>query len=84
MSATLNGENRVSEIIKIKEQISDKALELLKNYRLSHGLLIADALIAATAIITGNQFVTKNQRDYKFIKDLQLLPYPTPFVSPPE
>ena len=72
------------EIIKIKEQISDKALELLKNYRLSHGLLIADALSAATAIITGNQFVTKNQRDYKFIKDLQLLPYPTPFVSPPE
>ena len=72
------------EIIKIEEQISDKALELLKNYRLSHGLLIADALIAATAIITGNQFVTKNQRDYKFIKDLQLLPYPTPSVSPPD
>jgi len=72
------------EIIKIEERISDKALDLLKKYRLSHGLLIADALIAATAIITGNQLVTKNQRDYKFIKDLQLLPYPTPFVSPPD
>ena len=72
------------EIIKIEERISDNALDLLKNYRLSHGLLIADALIAATAIITGNQFVTKNQRDYKFIKDLQLLPYPTPFVSTPD
>lgn len=72
------------EIIKIDERISDKALDLLKNYRLSHGLLIADALIAATAINAGNQLVTKNQCDYKFIKDLQLLPYPTPFVSPPE
>ena len=72
------------EIIKIGERISDKALDLLKNYRLSHGLLIADALIAATAIITENQLVTKNQRDYKFIKDLQLLPYPTPSVSSPD
>lgn len=67
------------EIVRLDEEISDTAIELLKRYRLSHGLLIADALIAATAIVTDLQFVSKNQRDYRFIEDLQLLPYPDPF-----
>ncbi len=68
-----------SQILKIDEAISDKSVELLKQYRLSHGLLIADALIAATAIVTDHQFVSKNQKDYRFIEGLQLLPYPNPF-----
>jgi len=66
-------------IIKLDEQISDTAIDLLKQYRLSHGLLIADALIAATAIISDLSFVSKNQSDYRFIDNLQLLPYPDPF-----
>jgi predicted nucleic acid-binding protein len=36
------------QIIKINEQISAIAVDVLKRYRLSHGLLIADAFIAAT------------------------------------
>ncbi len=68
-------------IIRINEQISDTAIDLLKRYRLSHGLLIADALIAATAITSDLSFVSKNQRDYRFIEDLQLLPYPDPFSN---
>ena len=68
-------------IIRLNEQISDTATDLLKRYRLSHGLLIADALIAATAIISDLSFVSKNQRDYRFIEDLQLLPYPDPFSN---
>ena len=67
------------QIIKINEQISDIATNLLKQYRLSHGLLIADALIAATAISLSVSFVSKNQRDYRFISNLNLLPYPNPF-----
>ncbi len=63
-------------IIKIDEDISNKATELLRLYRLSHGLLIAESLIAATAIISNCSFITKNQRDYKFIQGLNLLPYP--------
>lgn len=63
------------EIIKLSEAISDKAIDLLCNYRLSHGLLIADALIAATAIIIDAPLLSKNQRDYRFIQDLNLLPY---------
>jgi len=68
-------------IIRINEQISDTAIDLLKRYRLSHGLLIADAVIAATAMISDLSFVSKNQRDYRFIEDLQLLPYPDPFPN---
>jgi hypothetical protein len=68
-------------IIRLNEQISDTAIDLLKRYRLSHGLLIADALIAATAIFSDLSFVSKNQRDYRFIGDLQLLPYPDPFSN---
>lgn len=63
-------------VIRIDQSISDKAVDLLRLYRLSHGLLIADGLIAATAIVWEYPFITKNQRDYRFIQNLNLLPYP--------
>lgn len=63
-------------VLRLNEQISDTACDLLKQYRLSHGLLIADALIAATSIISDLSFISKNQKDYRFMEDLQLLPYP--------
>ena len=65
------------QIVKLSESISDVAAELLRRYRLSHGLLIADALIAATALSQNISFVTKNERDYRFITGLRLLSYPT-------
>ena len=65
-------------IVKMNELISDSAVELLRRYRLSHGLLIADALIAATALSLNIPLVTKNQRDYR-ITGLRLLAYPYPF-----
>ncbi|MBD2481452.1 type II toxin-antitoxin system VapC family toxin [Planktothrix sp. FACHB-1365] len=63
-------------ILKINESISDQAIELLRQYRLSHGLLIPDALIAATAISFDIPLLTKNQSDYRFITEVNLLPYP--------
>jgi predicted nucleic acid-binding protein len=62
-------------ILKTTETISDMAVDLLRQYRLSHGLLIADALIAATALVYNAPFISKNQRDYGFIDDLDLLIY---------
>jgi predicted nucleic acid-binding protein len=64
------------EILRPNEQVSNIAVKLLREYRLSHGLLIADAIIAATAISFDVQFVSKNQKDYRFIERLNLLPYP--------
>lgn len=64
------------QILPITDQISDYAVGLLKQYFLSHGLLIADGLIASTAIINNEAFITKNQRDFRFINGLNLLSYP--------
>lgn len=63
-------------IVKVNESISDIAVGLVRQYRLSHGLLIPDALIAATAIVINEPLATKNQRDYQFIAGLTLAPYP--------
>ena len=37
---------------------------------------VGHALIAATALAHNEAFITKNQRDFRFITDLNLLPYP--------
>jgi predicted nucleic acid-binding protein len=63
-------------ILKLNDLMCDIAVNLLRQYRLSHGLIIPDALIAATAIAMNQPFISKNQRDYCFISGLQLLPYP--------
>lgn len=64
------------EIFLLTENITLKAVELLEEYRLSHGLLLADSLIAATALDNGIEFSSKNYNDYRFIKGLKLLRYP--------
>ena len=69
------------QVIELNEDISRTAVRLLRRYRLSHGLLIADALIAATAITEGLPLISKNQRDFRFIAGLDLRPYPHPFVT---
>lgn len=53
-------------VLSLNERMSDVAAGSLRRYRLSHGLLIADALIAATAIVRDSPLVSKNQGDYKF------------------
>jgi predicted nucleic acid-binding protein len=70
-------------VLPLDEAVTDEGVRLLREYRLSHGLLIPDALIAATAMGYRVPLVSKNQRDYRFIPDLLLLPYPDPFGSPP-
>lgn len=65
------------QVFNLSQQVSESALSLLKQYRLSHGLLIPDALIAATAIARNADLLSKNQRDFRYIPDLHLLPYPT-------
>ncbi|NET60623.1 MAG: type II toxin-antitoxin system VapC family toxin [Symploca sp. SIO2E6] len=64
------------EVCPLTEKISNQAIELIQTYALSHGMLIPDALIAATAISNNMALLSKNQRDYRFIQNLNLLPYP--------
>ena len=62
------------QIIMINADTTSRALEMLKDYRLSHGLLLADALIAATAIENGLSLLTRNRKDFQFIDGLSLVP----------
>jgi len=64
------------QVLTLTSLSSEIATQLLQDYFLSHGLLIADALIAASAI--GNQIplLSKNQSDFRFIQQLNLLRYP--------
>ncbi len=64
------------EIIPLDDLTARTAIELIRTYHLSHGLLIADALIAATAITLQAPLATKNYRDYRFVESLKLKKYP--------
>ena len=63
------------EIITIDAVIAETAVDLLRQFCLSHGLLIADALIAATALVLEAPLLTGNQRHFRFIEGLRGLPY---------
>ena len=69
-------------IINLDPSITSRAVELVRLYRLSHGLQIPDALIAATALELNQPLVTKNFRHFRFITGLNLLHYPKPFTTP--
>lgn len=75
LSATEKFVNRFS-ILPLDERISQTVVDLLKEYHLSHGLLIADGIVAATAISNQLPLVSKNQKDYRFIENLDLVTYP--------
>ncbi len=64
------------QVLTLSSQISNRAIQLLQAYFLSHGLLIADAFIAATAIEHQVALLSKNQRDFRFIQELDLMVYP--------
>ncbi len=59
-------------IIPLNPEIGASATRLLKTYRLSHGLLIADSIIAATAIVSRRTLVSGNAKHFSMIKDLLL------------
>lgn len=64
------------QVIPVTPEITRKAIELLHDYNLSHGLLIPDSLIASTALTMGLPLMTRNQRDFQFIPNLVLSPPP--------
>jgi len=63
------------EVIPLNSMISDKAVALFEQYRLSHGVMIPDMLIASTAIILDVPLISKNRKDFRFIKELKIKNY---------
>ncbi len=57
------------------DEATEKAFELVRTYRLSHGIKLADSMIAAMAMEAGLPLFTYNVRDFRFIKGLTLFTY---------
>lgn len=75
-----NHEKRVIEkylmrfpLLPITPATSSKAIDLIRAYSNTYGLMIADALIAATALENDLTIVTYNVDDFKFIQGLKYL-----------
>ena len=60
------------QIIHVTEAVSERVLELLGNYSLSHNLTVPDALIAATALTHELKLYTLNVKDFKYINGIEL------------
>ncbi len=56
----------------LNKTITQKFLELMELYCLSHTLSIPDAIIAATALIHKVELYTLNRKDFQYIPDLAL------------
>lgn len=60
----------------VTKAVSEKAFELMKKFRSSHGVEINDMLIGAAAMTLEVKFISKNQKHYTFLPGLDLLKYP--------
>ncbi len=65
-------ERRDALILPITENISQKAIDLLETFALSHGLQMGDALIASTAIEHNLTLLTGNVKHFKPIPLLRV------------
>jgi len=62
-------------ILHINHHASLKAIDLMREFRLSHGLQIPDALIGAMAITYGLELYTYNLKDFRFMRGIKLYAY---------
>lgn len=65
----------ISRIIHPRTSISEKAIHLIDDYALAHGLRVVDALIAASAMLSRATLATGNQRHFSFIPGLEVLTF---------
>ncbi len=62
-------------VLLIDKEISLMAIDLVRQFGLSHHMQMADALIASTAIHHNIPLLSANQKHYRFIDNLVLLPF---------
>ena len=59
----------LATILPVSKEVADKAIELRRAKRIK----LADAVIASTALVNNLSLVTTNMRDFKGIRDLQII-----------
>lgn len=63
---------RYYDVLHFDQEISEKAIQLIDNYKLSHNLQIPDAIIGATALVHNIPLFTYNLKDFQFMPNLSL------------
>ncbi len=58
---------RYYDVVQIDEAVSQKAIEFIELFKLSHGLQIPDAIIGATAVVHQIPIHTYNLKDFDFL-----------------
>jgi len=61
-----------TEILPINAAITDRAMQLVDDYALSHGMQLGDALIAATALEYGATVLTSNTKHFSAVDGLSV------------
>ena len=61
------------ELIHFDKAVSQRAIELVRAFSKSHGLMLPDAVIAATCLENDLTLITFNSKDFRFINDLKIL-----------
>jgi len=59
----------LATILTVSKEVADKAIELRRSKRIK----LADAVIASTALVNNITLITRNIRDFKRIRDLQII-----------
>lgn len=59
-------------VFPVTTSISNRFVELMETYCLSHKLSLPDALIAATSLIHQHELYTLNRKDFRFIPEISL------------
>lgn len=70
--AKMSKQIKAYNILDFNEGVSVRAVQLIKDYKLSHNLQIPDAIIAALALEYDFELFTYNIKDFKFIPGLKL------------
>ena len=63
---------RYYDVVHVDSHISKMAVELIENFKLSHGLQIPDAIIGATAIVYSIPLYTYNIKDFIFMPNINI------------
>ena len=71
LSLISSGFSRLN-VLPVTEMISEKFLDLMMQYSLSHRPTIPDLLIAATAMVHDCELFTLNIKDFKYIDGVNL------------